>query len=147
MDSRAILLVEDDRSDEELTLRAFERHGVKTPVVVARDGAEALDYIFARGQHVGRDPRVLPRLILLDLQLPKVGGIEVLRQIRRDEITKFVPVVIFTSTHEDRDRLEAYALGANSYVRKPIEFPEFSEAIRQLGLYWLLLNRPPPASE
>jgi two-component system response regulator len=142
--STAILLVEDNPLDEELTLRALRKHRLGNEVAVARDGQEALDYLHAQGPHDGRDPRDLPTVVLLDIKLPKVDGIEVLRQLRAHERTKVLPVVILTSSLEDQDRLAGYALGANSYVRKPVDFVQFSEAIRQLGLYWLVLNEPPP---
>jgi len=142
--SSAILLVEDNPRDEELTLRALRKHRLGNEVAVARDGQEALDYLHAQGAHDGRDPLDLPTVVLLDIKLPKVDGIEVLRQLRAHERTKVLPVVILTSSLEDQDRLAGYALGANSYVRKPVDFVQFSEAIRQLGLYWLVLNEPPP---
>lgn len=141
-----ILLVEDNPQDEELTLRAFRKSKILNPVVVARDGAEALDYLFARGAHAGRDTSIMPQLILLDLKLPKMDGLEVLQQIRADDRTRLLPVVILTSSVEEQDRLGGYGLGANSYVRKPVDFTQFMEAVRQLGLYWLVLNeRAPPA--
>lgn len=140
----AILLVEDNHHDEALTLRALKKNNIQNEVVVVRDGAEALDYLFARGAHAGRDPGALPMLILLDLKLPKVGGLEVLKQLRADPRTKLLPVVILTSSTEEEDLVEAYSLGANSYVRKPVDFTEFAEAIRQIGLYWLTLNERPP---
>jgi two-component system response regulator len=136
--------VEDNPTDEALTLRALKKHNILNPVVVARDGAEALDYFFARGAHSSRDPTDLPEVVLLDLNLPKVGGLEVLRRIRAEETTKLLPVVILTSSKEDKDLLEGYSLGANSYVVKPVDFMQFSDAIRQLGLYWLVLNQNPP---
>lgn len=144
MTEKVILLVEDNPRDEELTLRALKKSNVRNEVVVAHDGAEALDYLFATGAHAARDPADVPTVVLLDLKLPKVDGIEVLRRIRADERTKLQPVVILTSSNEERDRLESYGSGANSYVRKPVEFTAFAEAVRQLGLYWLLLNEPPP---
>jgi len=136
-----ILLVEDNRKDEELTLRALRRNKIRNEVVVARDGQEALDYLFKRLPGVS-DPA--PQLVLLDLKLPKVDGLEVLRQLRADERTKLLPVVILTSSIEEEDRLAGYTAGANSYVRKPVDFSEFTEAVRQLGLYWLIQNQPPP---
>ncbi|HWV39564.1 MAG TPA: response regulator [Vulgatibacter sp.] len=142
-----ILLVEDNPQDEELTLRAFRKSKILNPVVVARDGVEALDWLFARGPHAQRDPAVLPQVILLDLKLPKLDGLGVLRQIRADERTRLVPVVILTSSVEEQDRLAGYGLGANSYVRKPVDFTQFTEAVRQLGLYWLVLNERAPASQ
>lgn len=141
---RVILLVEDNPSDEELTLRALKKSNVLNPVVVARDGVEALDFLFARGAHAGRDPNALPQVILLDLKLPKLDGLEVLRTIRLDERTKLLPVIILTSSVEEQDLVRGYSLGANSYVRKPVDFVQFSEAVRQLGLYWLVLNQVAP---
>ena len=139
----SILLVEDNADDEALALRALHRHQIRNPVVVARDGQEALDYLFATGVHAGRDT-VSVAVVLLDLKLPKMDGLEVLQRLRADARTKLMPVVILTSSKEERDVLSGYNLGANSYVRKPIDFTEFSEAVRQLGLYWLLLNEQPP---
>lgn len=141
---RVILLVEDNPSDEELTLRALKKSNILNPVVVARDGVEALDFLFARGAHAGRDPNALPQVILLDLKLPKLDGLEVLRTIRLDERTKLLPVIILTSSVEEQDLVRGYSLGANSYVRKPVDFVQFSEAVRQLGLYWLVLNQVAP---
>jgi two-component system, response regulator len=146
MTEQVILLIEDNKSDEELTLRALHKHNIGNQVVVLRDGAAALDYLFARGAHAGRDTEALPQVVLLDLNLPKVGGLEVLRAIRADERTKLLPVVILTSSQEDSDLARGYASGANSYVVKPVDFTQFAEAVRQLGLYWLVLNQPPPAS-
>lgn len=139
-----ILLVEDNPDDVELTLRAFQKNNITNEVVVAHDGAEALDFLFATGAHADRDPSDLPALVLLDLNLPKVDGIEALRRIRADERTKWLPVVILTSSKEHEDLLNSYSFGANSYVRKPVDFTQFSEAVVQLGLYWLILNEPPP---
>lgn len=139
-----ILLVEDNGDDEALSLRAFERNHIRNPIVCVRDGQEALDWLFGTGAHAGRDPLDRPAVVLLDLKLPKVDGLEVLRRIRGNPATRLTPVVILTSSSEDRDRLEGYSLGANSYIRKPVDFPEFVEAVRQLGLYWLVLNQPPP---
>ena len=144
MIEKTILLVEDNEHDEELVLRALRKNNISNETVVARDGAEALDFLFATGKYAGRNPADLPTIVLLDIKLPKIDGLEVLRRIRADERTKLVPIVILTSSKEDKDRLAGYAHGANSFVRKPIEFVEFSEAIRQLGLYWLILNEPPP---
>jgi two-component system response regulator len=143
MPSKVILLVEDNPDDEALTLRALRKHNVTNQVVVTRDGAEAVDWLFATGRHAGRDPNLVPQVILLDLKLPKVDGLEVLRRIRADERTKLLPVVILTSSKEEEDILNGYRLGANSYVRKPVDFVEFTDAVRQLGLFWLLLNEPP----
>jgi two-component system response regulator len=139
-----ILLVEDDPDNEALTLRALRRGGVQHTLVVARDGVEALDYLFGTGRYAGRDLEVMPLVVLLDLKLPRLDGLEVLRRIRAEERTRFLPVVILTSSDEERDRLEGYRHGANSYVRKPVDYDQFAEAVRQLGLYWLLLNEPPP---
>jgi len=141
---RAILLVEDNPDDELLTLRALKKQNITNEVVVARDGAEALDYLFGSGPYAGRDLSVMPQLILLDLKLPKVDGLEVLRRVRADERTRLLPVVILTTSREQQDLLQGYGLGANSYVRKPVDFDQFAEAVRQLGLYWLLLNESPP---
>ena len=144
MTSSTILLIEDNPDDEALTLRALKKNNISNHVVVARDGVEALDYLFGTGAHSGRDISVHPQVILLDLKLPKVDGLGVLRKIRGDARTKLLPVVILTSSKEERDLLEGYDLGANSYVRKPVDFIAFVEAVRQLGLYWLVLNETPP---
>jgi two-component system response regulator len=139
-----ILLVEDNPMDEELTLYALRRHKIGDNVVVARDGKEALDYLLVRGTFSDQNPPVLPALVLLDLKLPKIDGFEVLRELRAHERTKLLPVVILTSSSEDEDRFAGYSRGANSYVRKPVDFEEFSEAVRQIGCYWLILNEAPP---
>lgn len=144
MMDKIILLVEDNPDDEALTLRAFKKNNIQNEVVVARDGAEALDYLFATGDYAGRDTSDLPQVVLLDLKLPKVDGLEVLRRIRADQGTKLLPVVILTSSKEDQDVIAGYQLGCNSYVRKPVSFDEFLDAARQLGLYWLLLNQSLP---
>jgi len=141
--SGRILLVEDNPHDEALTLRALQKKNLANEIVVVRDGAEALDFLFCNGSYSGRDPEDLPSVVLLDLKLPKVDGLEVLRRVRADERTEFLPVVILTSSDEQRDLVESYRSGANSYVRKPVEFDQFTEAVQQLGLYWLLMNEPP----
>jgi two-component system response regulator len=140
---KPILLVEDNPDDEALTLRAFRKNNIKNEIVVARDGVEALDYLFATGTHAGREEG-LPQVILLDLKLPRIDGLEVLKRIRADERTKLIPVVILTSSREEQDLVDGYSLGCNSYVRKPVNFDEFMEAARQLGMYWLLLNEASP---
>jgi two-component system response regulator len=145
MEDRIILLVEDNTDDEKLTLRALKKNNISNEVVVARDGAEALDYLFGTGMHSGRDTSLMPQVVLLDLKLPKIDGLEVLRQMRGNERTKLLPVVILTSSNEEGDRLSGYGFGANSYVRKPVDFNQFIEAVRQLGLYWLVLNEQPPS--
>lgn len=144
MENAVILLVEDNADDEALTQRALKKNNIKNDVVVARDGAEALDYLFATGAHAGRDLGVMPHVILLDLKLPKIDGFEVLRRLRAAEHTKLLPVVILTTSNEDQDRIKSFGLGANSFVRKPVQFDKFIEAVRQLGLYWLILNEPAP---
>lgn len=144
-DQRVILLVEDDPKDEALTLRALKKSNVMNPVVVARDGRQALDYLFAEGEHAGRSHAAHPQVILLDLKLPKVDGLEVLEALRGDERTRLLPVVVLTSSVEEQDLLRSYRLGANSYMRKPVDFAQFIEAVRQLGLYWLVLNESAPA--
>jgi two-component system response regulator len=144
MNDKIILLVEDNPDDEALTLRALKKNNIRNEVVVARDGAEALDYLFGLRAYEGRDTSMLPQVVLLDLKLPKVDGLAVLRAIRGDERTKRLPVVILTSSKQERDLLEGYEIGANSYVRKPVDFAAFAEAVRHLGLYWLVLNESPP---
>lgn len=146
MEDKIILLVEDNADDEKLTLRALKKNNISNEVVVAHDGVEALDYLFGTGAYAGRNSNALPQVILLDLKLPKLDGLEVLRRLRTHERTKLLPVVILTSSNEETDRINGYGLGANSYVRKPVDFNQFSEAARQLGLYWLVLNEPPPLS-
>lgn len=142
---KTILLVEDNPDDEALTVRALKKNNIRNEVVVARDGVEAIDYLFGAGKHAGRDTSVQPQIVLLDLKLPKVDGLEVLKRMRADDRTKLVPVVVLTTSKADRDLVSSYSLGANSYVRKPVDFAQFSEAVRQLGLYWLILNEPLPA--
>jgi two-component system response regulator len=139
-----ILLVEDNADDEELTLRALKKNNINNEVVVARDGEEALDYLFGTGAYAGRDLSLMPQLILLDLKLPKIDGLQVLQRLRADRRTRLLPVVILTSSKEQQDLIQGYSLGANSYVRKPIDFGQFIEAVRQLGLYWLIINEPAP---
>jgi two-component system response regulator len=139
-----LLLVEDNPDDEFLTLRALKKGNVANTVVVARDGAEALDYLFRQGEFAGRSEEKMPQLVLLDLQLPKISGQEVLRRLRADDRTRLLPVVILTSSDEEQDILESYDLGANSYIRKPVDFERFTEAVSHLGFYWLLLNTAPP---
>lgn len=142
--SQVILLVEDNPDDVELTLRAFDKSKIVNEVIVVRDGEEALDYLFATGTHATRDANVMPEVVLLDLKLPTIDGLEVLRRIRADERTRRMPVVVLTSSKEERDIVSSYDHGANSFVRKPVDFAEFVEASRQLGLYWLVINEPPP---
>jgi two-component system response regulator len=139
---RPILLVEDNPDDEALTLRAFSKNNIPNPVVVARDGVEALDYLFATGSHEGRNTAQMPAVVLLDLKLPRIDGLEVLKRIRADERTALLPVVVLTTSKEQRDISEAYRLGANSYIRKPVDFERFIQAVGQLGVYWLSLNEP-----
>ena len=141
-----ILLVEDNEDDELLTLRALTRNNIKNEVVVARNGADALDFLFGTGAHAGRDLSVMPEVTLLDLKLPKISGLEVLRALRSNELTKLLPVVVLTSSLEEQDLIRSYGLGANSYVRKPVDFNQFTEAVRHLGLYWLILNEKPPVT-
>lgn len=141
---KTILLVEDNSNDEYLTLRALKKYNVANDVVVVRDGVEALDYLFCTGPHENRDIRDLPVVVLLDLKLPKIDGLEVLRRVRDDERTRLLPVVILTSSNEERDVINGYKLGTNSYVQKPVDFTAFVDAVGQLGLYWLMLNQPVP---
>jgi two-component system response regulator len=140
----AILLVEDNADDELLTLRSLKKHNIMNEIVIARDGAEALDFLFGTGTHAGRPPERLPQVVLLDLNLPRIGGLDVLRRIRETPRTKFLPVVVLTSSNEDEDVIESYSLGANSYVRKPVNFEAFGAAVKTLGLFWLLMNEVTP---
>lgn len=144
MEQKLILLVEDNPDDEVLTLRAFRKNNIGNRIVVVHDGVEALDFLFCKGAFADRDPRDQPQIILLDLKLPKLDGLEVLQRIRQEESTRLLPVVILTSSKEEQDILAGYSLGANSYVRKPVDFNQFVEAVRQLGLYWMVLNETPP---
>ena len=143
METKSILLVEDNPDDEALTLRALRNSNLANKVVVARDGIEALDYLFATGAYAGRDTGVMPEVMLLDLKLPKVDGLEVLKRLRADDRTRLLPVVVLTSSTEEQDLIRSYTLGANSYIAKPVDFLQFTEAVKQLGMYWLLLNEPP----
>lgn len=144
MKDRIILLVEDNPDDEELTLRALRQGNVANEVAVARDGSEALDFLFSTGSHAGRDPALMPTVVLLDLKLPKLSGLDVLQRLRADPRSRLLPVVVLTSSSEDEDMLRSYRFGANSYVRKPVEFASFANAVTQLGVYWMLLNESPP---
>lgn len=144
MDDGVILLVEDNQTDEELTLHAFSKNNITNEIVVERDGAEALEYLFGTGRYEGRNSAIQPQLIILDLKLPRVDGLEVLRRIREDEKTKKTAVVILTSSKEEQDIMAAYDLGTNAYVRKPVDFVQFSQAVQYLGMFWLLLNEPYP---
>jgi len=144
MEEKVILLIEDNEDDADLTLRALKKNHISNEVVVARDGIEALDYLFGTGSYSGRDTGILPAVTLLDLKLPKMDGLEVLRRIRADERTRLLPVVILTSSKEEQDRVNSYQNGANSYIRKPVDFNQFAEAVKHVGIYWLLLNEPPP---
>ena len=143
-EEKYILLVEDNPDDEALTLRALKKNNIANRVVVARDGAEALDFLFGRGAHAGRNPENTPTVVLLDLKLPKVDGLEVLKALRADDRTRILPVVVLTSSKEERDIVASYRLGANSFIRKPVDFDQFIQAVGELGLYWLVLNEPAP---
>jgi len=143
MKSKTILLAEDNPDDVTLTLRALKKSNILNEVIVAEDGVEALDYLFGTGKFAGRDTGVMPQVVLLDIKMPKMDGLEVLQRMRADERTKLLPVVVLTTSSEDKDRVESYKLGANSYVRKPVDFNQFADAVRQLGLYWLVLNEGP----
>jgi CheY-like chemotaxis protein len=144
VDNKVILLVEDNPDDAELTLRALKKNNILNQVVLAHDGVEAIDYLFGTGTYAGRDTSALPSVVLLDLKLPKIDGLEVLKQIRAGELTRYLSVVILTSSKEEQDLVNSYQLGANSYIRKPVDFNQFMEAVRQLGLYWLVLNESVP---
>lgn len=141
MNNKPILLVEDNQDDVELTIRALEKSRISNEIVVVRDGVEGLDYLYGRGDFSGRDLDIMPQVILLDLNMPRMDGLEFLRRVRADEKIKLLPVVVLTTSIEDRDRIESYKLGANSYVRKPVDFQQFVEAVQQLGLYWMVLNK------
>jgi two-component system response regulator len=144
MSNSPILLVEDNKDDELLTVRGLRKNHVANEIVVVRDGVEALDYLFGTGAHAGRDVRTLPQVVLLDLNLPLIGGLDVLKRIRSDDRTKLLPVVVLTSSKQEEDIISSYSLGANSYVRKPVNFEEFMVAVKTLGLFWLLLNETAP---
>jgi two-component system response regulator len=144
MDKKTILLVEDNPDDEALTLRALQKSNILNKIVVARDGVEAIDYLFGEGSYSDRDTSIIPELILLDLKLPRMDGLEVLRRIRANKRTKLLPVVILTSSKEESDLIQGYSLGANSYIRKPVDFIQFRKSVQQLGLYWVVLNANPP---
>jgi two-component system response regulator len=144
MEEKTILLVEDNPDDEVLTLRALNKNNIRNRVIVAHDGVEAVDYLFCTGSYAGREKDNMPQVILLDLKLPKIDGLEVLRRVRADERTRLLPVVILTSSKEEQDIIDGYGYGANSYVRKPVDFTQFVDAINKLGMYWLVLNEPPP---
>jgi len=146
MENKVILLVEDNPDDEELTIRTLKKNNILNDVVVVRDGSEALDYLFCRAKYSDRDIQVMPVIVMLDLKLPKISGLEVLKNIRSNKITRLLPVVILTSSDEEKDLIESYQLGANSYVRKPVDFSQFQDAVKQLAMYWLLLNQSPPVS-
>jgi len=147
MDEKIILLVEDNPDDVALTTRAFKKNNISNKVIVAKDGVEALDYLFGKGMYAGRDVKDTPVVVLLDLKLPKIDGLEVLRRLRKNEFTELLPVIILTSSTEEQDMIDGYKLGANSYVRKPVDYNQFSEAIKYLGLYWLVWNEPPPRAK
>ena len=143
--NQVILLVEDNPNDEELTRLAFEQNRITNPIIVAHDGVEALDYIFGQGLYEGRDIFEQPQVVILDLKLPKISGLEVLKTLREDSRTDCIPIVVLTSSKEDEDLIRAYKLGTNAYVQKPVDFVQFTEAVKQLGLFWLLLNEPAPS--
>ena len=143
MNKRIIMIVEDNEDDLELALRAFRLNHVLNEIVVARDGVEALDYLFGTGPHAGRNLCIMPEVVLLDLKMPRLGGLEVLRRIKADERTRYLPVVVLTSSDEEKDMIDSYHYGVNSYIRKPVDFEQFTEAVRQLSLYWMVLNQCP----
>lgn len=143
MEEKIILLIEDNPDDVDLTIRAFRKNNISNEIIIAKDGVEGLDYLHGTGKYTGRDVKDLPVVVLLDLKLPKLSGLEVLKSIRQDEFTKLIPVVILTSSSEQKDVIEGYRLGANSYIRKPVDFEQFTEAVKLLGLYWILWNEPP----
>jgi two-component system, response regulator len=143
MKNKVILLAEDNPDDIQLTLRALKKSNIMNDVVVTQDGVETIEYLFGTGKYAGRDTKVLPQVLLLDLKMPKMDGLEVLQRIRSDERTKLLPIVVLTTSSEDKDRVESYKFGANSYVRKPVDFNQFAQAVNQLGLYWLVLNETP----
>ncbi len=145
MNPKSILLVEDNSSDVALTRRAFEKNGIRNELRVASDGQDALDYLYCEGLHAGRDPGDMPILVLLDLKMPRIDGLEVLRRLRADARTRRIPVAILTSSTEEQDVAAGYDLGTNSYIRKPVDFQEFAEVVKQLGIYWVMVNEPPPA--
>lgn len=147
MRNRVILLVEDNPNDVELTLRAFEKSNISTEIVVARDGEQAIQYLFSTGPHADRNPKDMPEVVLLDMKLPKIDGLGVLRRMRADERTRRLPVVILTSSKEEKDVMSSYDLGANSFVRKPVDFGEFVDAAKHLGIYWLIMNEPAPSGQ
>lgn len=144
MNDKRILLVEDNPDDQALTLRALKQNNIRNEIIIVSDGAEALDYLFGTGAHATRDLSIMPELILLDIRLPKIDGLEVLRRLRANARTQLLPVVILTSSKEEKDIISGYKLGANSYIRKPVDFVQFIEAVKQLGLYWLVINETPP---
>jgi CheY-like chemotaxis protein len=144
VNTKSILLVEDNPDDEALAIRALKRHHIGNEIIIAHDGVEALDYLFGTGLYAGRDTNTKPSVILLDLKLPRLNGLEVLRRLRSDERTRLLPVVVLTTSSEEQDMINSYSFGCNSYIRKPVDFIQFSEAIRQLGMYWLLMNEIPP---
>jgi CheY-like chemotaxis protein len=147
MENKTILLVEDNLDDVELTIHAFKKNNIRNEVIVMGDGAEALDFLFGQGKYADRDLSIMPTIILLDIKLPKIDGLEVLRRLRANELTQYIPVVILTSSKEEQDIINGYRFGVNSYVRKPVNFNQFAEAVNSLGLYWLLLNEAPPVKK